>query len=66
MPKKNGREVFDKIRIFKPDVKALFLSGYTADIINQKGLLDKEFNFILKPVAINDLLRKVRAILDGK
>ncbi len=66
MPKKNGKEVFDKIRIFKPDIKALFLSGYTADIIDQKGLLDKEFNFILKPVAINDLLRKVREVLDGK
>ncbi|HEX9020005.1 MAG TPA: PAS domain S-box protein [Nitrospirota bacterium] len=66
MPKKNGREVFEKIRIFAPDIKALFLSGYTADIVNQKGLLDKGLNFILKPVQMNDLLRKVRAILDRK
>jgi nitrogen-specific signal transduction histidine kinase len=66
MPKKNGREVYDKIRIFEPTIKALFLSGHTADIMNQKGLPDKGLNFIQKPVLMNDLLRKVRAILDGK
>ncbi len=65
MPKKNGKDVYDKIRIFKPEVKALFLSGYTAEIIQQKGLLDKGLNFILKPAPMNDLLRKVRSILDS-
>ncbi len=64
MPKKNGKEVYDKIRIFNPAVKALFVSGYTADIIHQKGLLDKGLHFLLKPVPMNDLLRKVRSILD--
>ena len=64
MPKKNGKDVYDKIRIFKPEVKALFLSGYTAEIVQQKGLLDKGLNFILKPAPMNDLLRKVRSILD--
>ena len=66
MPKKNGKETYDKIRIFKPDVKALFLSGYTADIVHQKGLLDKGLNFILKPAPMNELLRKIREILDEK
>jgi PAS domain S-box-containing protein len=66
MPKKSGKEVLEKIRIFSPDIKALFLSGYTADIVSQKGLLDKGWNFILKPVQMNDLLRQVRTILDGK
>jgi PAS domain S-box-containing protein len=66
MPKKNGKEVYEKIRIFEPDIKALFLSGYTADIMHQKGLIDKGVNFILKPVPMNNLLRKVRAILDKK
>jgi PAS domain S-box-containing protein len=64
MPKKNGKEVYDKIRIFDPAVKALFLSGYNAEVIHQKGLLDKGLHFILKPVPMNDLLRKVRSILD--
>jgi PAS domain S-box-containing protein len=66
MPKKNGKEVYDKIRIFKPDIKALFLSGYASDIMSQKGMLEKGLNFIYKPIPMNDLLRKVRAILDGK
>jgi DNA-binding response OmpR family regulator len=66
MPKKNGKEVYDKIRIFEPDIKALFLSGYTADILNKKGLLEKGLNFLYKPIPMHDLLRKVRAVLDGK
>jgi PAS domain S-box-containing protein len=66
MPKKNGKEVYDKIRIFNPDVKALFLSGYTADIIHRKGLLDQGLNCILKPVQINELLKKIRMVLDAR
>jgi len=66
MPKKNGREVFNKIKIFNPGINALFVSGYAEEIMHQQGLLDKGFHFLLKPVAINDLLRKVREILDQK
>jgi DNA-binding response OmpR family regulator len=66
MPKKNGKEVYDKIRIFEPGIKSLFLSGYAADILIQKGLLEKGLNFICKPIQMNDLLRKVRSLLDGK
>ena len=65
MPKKSGKEVYNKIRIFNPDVKALFVSGYNAEIVQQKGLLDKGLHFLLKPVAMNDLLRKVRSVLDS-
>jgi CheY-like chemotaxis protein len=65
MPKKNGREVLSKISIFKPEIKALFLSGYTADIMYQKGLVERGFNFIMKPVPVNELLRKIRSLLDG-
>jgi len=66
MPKKNGKEVYEKIRIFEPDIKTLFLSGYTADIMHKKGLLEKGLNFLLKPVDLNDLVQKVRTILDEK
>jgi len=66
MPKKNGKEVYDKIRIFEPGVKALFISGYTADVMHQKGLLDEGLNFMLKPVPMDDLMRKVREVLDGE
>jgi two-component system cell cycle sensor histidine kinase/response regulator CckA len=66
MPKKNGKEVYDKIRIFEPDIKALFLSGYSADIMGKKGLLEKGLNFLYKPIPMDELLRKVRSVLDEK
>jgi PAS domain S-box-containing protein len=66
MPKKNGKEVYDKIRIFEPDIKAVFLSGYSDDIMSKKGLLEKGLNFLYKPIPMHELLRKVRSILDGK
>jgi signal transduction histidine kinase/CheY-like chemotaxis protein len=64
MPKKNGREVYAKISIFKPGIKALFLSGYTADVMRQRGLLESGFQFMMKPAPVNDLLRKIRSLLD--
>ncbi len=66
MPKKSGREAYAKIKIFSPNMKALFLSGYTAETIQRKGLLEPHQNFIMKPVPVNELLRKVRSILDNK
>jgi PAS domain S-box-containing protein len=65
MPKKNGREVHAKISIFKPGIKTLFLSGYTSDVMLQQGLVEPEFTFIMKPAPVNDLLRKIRSLLDS-
>ena len=65
MPKKNGREVYDEICKTDPHVKTLFMSGYTKDIILDKGIEEKSFHFISKPISPNDLLRKVREVLDG-
>jgi DNA-binding response OmpR family regulator len=66
MPKKNGREAYAKIKIFSPGMKVLFLSGYTVDTIQRKGLLEPGMNFIMKPVPVNELLRKVRSLLDSR
>jgi PAS domain S-box-containing protein len=65
MPKMNGNECFHEIRKIKADVKIIFMSGYTADIIQKKGILTGEPDLILKPVSPNDLLRRVREALDG-
>ena len=48
----------------KPDVRIIFTSGYTGDIVINKGILEKEYDFIQKPVHPNDLLLKVREVLD--
>ena len=44
MPKKDGREVLEKIRELRPDIKSVFMSGYTADIIKQKGVVEDDFH----------------------
>jgi two-component system cell cycle sensor histidine kinase/response regulator CckA len=66
MPRKNGREAYDEIRKTHPAVKALFTSGYTADIIHKKGFLEDGVNFISKPVSPNELIKKVKELLDSE
>jgi two-component system cell cycle sensor histidine kinase/response regulator CckA len=65
MPRKNGKEAHDAIKRIEPGAKALFVSGYTAEIIHQKGILEKDLHFVTKPVTTEVLLAKVREILDG-
>ncbi len=65
MPKKTGREAYDKIRIFRPEVRALFLSGYPAEVMVARGLIEPGTPVMVKPVGMEELLRKVRAELDG-
>ena len=65
MPKKNGSEAYNEIRKIREDVKALFTSGYTGDIVLGKGIQNNAFNFIPKPVSPYDLLKKVRVVLDN-
>ncbi len=64
MPKKDGKKVYEAIKAIKPNIKALFISGYAADIIHKKGILEVDIDFVQKPISPNDLLRKVREILD--
>ena len=64
MPKKNGKDVYNLIRKVKPYIKVLFMSGYDADIILKKGIVEQGLHFISKPVSPDELLLKVREILD--
>ncbi len=64
MPKKNGKEVYDEIKKERPDIKAVFMSGYNADVIHNKGILEEGLDFIPKPLLPDELLRKIREILD--
>jgi len=65
MPQLNGRELYDHIRAINPDIKVLFMSGYTDDVITNRGVLPKGINFTHKPFTISELAQKVRAVLDG-
>lgn len=64
MPKKNGKEAYEQIKKVKPGIKALFISGYTADVIHEKGIVGEGLNFIMKPVSPMILMKKVRDILE--
>ena len=64
LPKKNGREVYEEIIKTNPNIKTLFTSGHTDDIILEKGIEDGSFEFIAKPLLPDDLLFKVRQVLD--
>lgn len=66
MPNKNGREAFDEIRKVCPDMRAIFMSGYSEDIFTHDGIPDRAAVFIQKPVRPINLLRKVRETLDGR
>jgi two-component system, cell cycle sensor histidine kinase and response regulator CckA len=64
MPKRNGKEVYELAKKIKPGIRALFTSGYTADIMHRKGILEEGLHFVSKPVSPRELLKKVREALD--
>ncbi len=65
MPEMNGREMADRLLRVHPEMKCLFMSGYTADVIASHGVLETGVAFINKPFSINGLAAKVREVLEG-
>jgi len=65
MPGKNGKQVHEEIIEISPAMKTIFLSGYTNDVIDGKGILDKEVRLISKPIQADQLLQQLREALDG-
>lgn len=63
MPEMNGRELAQRIEAMIPGIRVLFMSGYTADIIDQKGVLGEGMNFIHKPFGWSDLHGQIQQIL---
>jgi two-component system, cell cycle sensor histidine kinase and response regulator CckA len=63
MPKMNGREVYEGIKGIRPDMKVFFTSGYTRDVIIDKGI-DATVDFIKKPIKPGEFITRVREILD--
>ena len=65
MPGMNGRDLADNLLSLCPQLKCLFMSGYTADVVAHRGVLDADVQFIHKPFTLSDLAAKVRDVLDG-
>jgi len=64
MPKKSGIDVLDEARSLRPEIKVLFMSGYSADFIKDRGLMKSQYAYVSKPVSPNALLRSIREVLD--
>jgi PAS domain S-box-containing protein len=64
MPGMNGKELQVRIEAMKPGIRTLFMSGYTADVIAYRGVIERGVNFISKPFTLGEFAGKVRAVLD--
>jgi PAS domain S-box-containing protein len=66
MPEMNGRDLAKSMLSLYPNIKRLFMSGYTADVIAYHGVLEEGTHFIQKPFSSRELAAKVREVLDKK
>jgi len=64
MPEMNGKELKARIEKLRPDIKVLFMSGYTGNVIVHQGILEGDVHFLQKPFSVNSLVGKVRDVLD--
>jgi DNA-binding response OmpR family regulator len=60
-----GKKVYNMIRKATPETRVLFLSGYPADVLGDVGVVQDKESCMSKPVDPEDLLRKVRELLDN-
>jgi CheY-like chemotaxis protein len=64
MPEMSGRELSEQLTRLRPRIKKLFMSGYTADVIAHRGVLDQGLHFIQKPFSTKALASKVREAIE--
>ena len=64
MPGMNGRQLSESLAVLRPGIRTLFVSGYTSDVIAHHGVLDANVDFLEKPYSRQQLLQKIREILD--
>ena len=64
MPEMNGRELSEHLHSLYPRLETLYMSGYTANVIAHRGVLEEGVSFIPKPLSIKELAVKVREVLD--
>jgi two-component system cell cycle sensor histidine kinase/response regulator CckA len=63
MPGMSGKELSDKVVLLRPGIRVLFMSGYTAEVIAQQGVLEEGVQFLQKPFTLPDLGHKLEAVM---
>ncbi len=63
MPETNGRELQRLVREKAPEIKCLFIPGYTANVITHRGMLDERVHFLQKPFILKNLVFNVQDML---
>ncbi|MEI9941761.1 MAG: response regulator [Pseudomonadota bacterium] len=63
LPNMNGRQIYERLAVTMPQLRVLFMSGYTENIIAPHGVLEGGFYFVQKPFSLKELARKVREAL---
>lgn len=63
MPHMNGKELFIVLKELRPELKCLYMSGYTADVIAKRGKIDEDVNFLAKPFSRVSLAEKIHEVL---
>lgn len=66
MPGMSGKDLRNRLTEIKPDVRVLFMSGYTADVIAHHGVLEEGVLFLQKPFTIQSLAQKTAYAMTGK
>ncbi|MGM0644083.1 MAG: PAS domain S-box protein [Thermodesulfobacteriota bacterium] len=66
MPEMNGLDFTTRVNTFYPDIKTLFMSGYTSDVIVRHGILAEGLHYIQKPFSMKDLAVKVRKMIENE
>jgi PAS domain S-box-containing protein len=66
MPEMSGPELVSRLAPHRPQMKIVYMSGYTADAIDHQGMLDGGIEFLPKPIGLDTLVRKLREVLDGR
>ncbi len=66
MPELNGRELYQRLRADHPQMACLYMSGYTADVIGNQGILGDDVAILHKPFTQESLASQVRKVLDGR
>ncbi len=66
MPGQNGRELVEELRRCRPEIRALFMSGYTADVLLHHRIAEQSAPFLEKPFTVDDLVSAIRSVLDAR